>query len=197
MCDLEQPVICIGSDIYPAVPLRQEDVAPLLTLVSDASRRSNVDDCLIGSKDLWLALDGVCWPPRLLRERLTLGQRATEASKGPRRFQHIDDECEWIAQNNEVRFILVRDLNHAREALIMLKLSHIENASVVAARARGDFEEAYEMQTRLIDEAVAALRQIERSDQAAIEAIVGPVPVRMATPDDEPFWPVQAPEYVF
>jgi len=73
----------------------------------------------------------------------------------------------------------------------------LENARVVAARASDDSEEASEMKTRLIDAAVAALRQIRRNDQAAIEAIVGPVSVRMATPDDEPFWPVQAPEYVF
>jgi hypothetical protein len=91
---------------------------------------------------------------------------------------------------NEILFLVVRDLDQARDAFITLKLSSIENASVVAARASDDSEEASEMKTRLIDAAVAALRQIERSDQAAIEAIVGQVSVRMATPDDEPFWPV-------
>jgi len=198
MRDLEQPVIYIGSDIYPAVPLRQEDVAPLLTFVRDVSQ-DNLDDCLIDSKDLWLALDGVCWPPTLLRERLTLAQRATqEGMGGGMEFRHVDGVCgTFVNGENETLFLLVRDLDHARDAFITLKLSMMESADVLAARAWGEREVAFQLRERLIDEAVADLRRIEWSDQAAIEAIVGPVPVRMATPDDVPFWPVQAPEYVF
>jgi hypothetical protein len=199
MCDMEQPVVYIGSALYPAVPLRQEDVAPLLTLVRDARQDWKLDDSLIESKDLWLARDGVCWPPNLLRERLTLAQRATrEGTAAPWKFRHVNGECKVIVDLwSEALFLVVRDLDQARDAFITLKLSSIKHARVVAARASDDSEEASEMKTRLIDAAVAALRQIRRNDQAAIEAIVGPVSVRMATPDDVPFWPVQAPENVF
>jgi hypothetical protein len=41
---------------------------------------------------------------------------------------------------NEMLFMLVRDLDHARDAFTMLKLSKLESAGVVAARAWGEQE---------------------------------------------------------
>lgn len=189
--DLDQPVLFVGAAVYPAVPRKQEDVLPILTLVTQTTSPYNLDDSLLASHDLWLAPDGICWSADELRRSFTLGQRASEVwDQGTWEFQHRWGECGVVAtRDGDVLFLRVRDLRHAQDAYISLKLSQVRTPAVVAA---GDGARSSRAQATAIKHAVMALEYIDLSDLDAVGDVLGaPVYVRFAMRDDVPFWSPQ------
>jgi hypothetical protein len=190
--DLDQLVLLIDRAIYPAVARKQEDVLPLLFLMSETPDPSNLENFLIHSYCLWLDLNGVCWHPEELRQQLTLEQRATEIyAIENAQFDSIGGGWEVIAGATEViLFVLVDSLAHAQDAHAALERLGI-GAAVVGARAmqyaRG---EQLTQETETFD-LVIAKRQIHDLDSLAIQQRLPPSGcVRMADRDDIPYWPI-------
>jgi hypothetical protein len=190
--DFDQPVLCIDRAIFPAIARKQEDVLPLLIMMDETPDAANLESLLVHSYYLWLDLNGVCWHPEVLRQQLTLEQRATEiyAIENLHR-DSIDGGFEIVVGAAEaILFTLVDSLAHAQDAHAAVGRLGI-GATVVAASAMHLARGGQHNHAMASSDLVVAARRTHCSDILAIQQrLPSSGCVRMADRDDIPFWPI-------